>query len=91
VTALITLGISLYRDFFLGNITPPNEDFLLANILIQGVLVLWMLRDCLKRDFPSVTSRVNWLTAIVFFGVFGTTLYYFRVKNGKPRASAIGI
>jgi len=77
----------VYIGFFPTSFGPDLRNnllnFLIAvHILPQGVLAIWMIRDCIRRPFPKTTTRINWLTAIVFFDVFGTTAYYFNVKRG---------
>jgi len=57
------------------------NSLITGHVLTQGVLTIWMIRDCIRHPFANTITRINWLTAVVFFGVFGTTLYYLKVKR----------
>ncbi len=50
-----------------------------------GLLVFWMVRDCIRRPFPQDTTKLNWLVIILLTAPVGTTLYYLVVirKNAS--------
>jgi len=55
----------------------------LSVILIGALLFvfwLWMLVDCLKRDFKKDYEKVVWVLVMIFLHVLGALIYYFVVK-----------
>ena len=48
--------------------------------LFLFVFWLWMLIDCLKRDFKKDIDKVIWILAIIFLHILGALLYYFIVN-----------
>ena len=57
----------------------------LAGITILFLFWLFMLIDCLKRDFRKDGDKIAWVIVIIFLQVFGALIYYFvvKVKNKK--------
>jgi hypothetical protein len=51
---------------------------LLLVTLVCLVFWLWMLIDCLKRDFKD---KIPWLAAIILGNTLGAILYYILVKR----------
>ena len=53
------------------------------------VFWLWMLVDCLKRDFKRDTDKIVWIIVLIFLHLLGAIVYYFVVKvaekNIKPQ------
>jgi prolipoprotein diacylglyceryltransferase len=47
-------------------------------IILIIVFWLWMLIDCLKRDFDK---RIAWVLILIFLGILGALLYYFMIKR----------
>ena len=41
---------------------------------------IWMLIDCLKRNFKKDNDKIVWVLVIVFLSVLGASIYYFVVK-----------
>ena len=41
---------------------------------------IWMLIDCLKRNFKKDNDKIAWVLVIVFLSVLGASIYYFVVK-----------
>ena len=62
--------------------------FGVAAVLI-GVLLfvfwLWMLVDCLKRDFKKDVEKVAWILVMIFLHILGAIIYYFVVKAGDKK------
>ena len=44
------------------------------------VFWLWMLVDCLKRDFKRDTDKIVWIIVLIFLHLLGAIVYYFVVK-----------
>ena len=44
------------------------------------VFWLWMLIDCLKRDFKRDIDKVVWILVLIFLHILGAIVYYFVVK-----------
>ena len=61
----------------------------LAAVLFLFIFWLWMLVDCLKRDFKRDTDKIVWIIVLIFLHLLGAIVYYFVVKvaekNIKPQ------
>jgi len=44
------------------------------------VFWLWMLVDCLKRDFKKDVEKIVWILVMIFLHILGAVVYYFVVK-----------
>jgi len=44
-------------------------------------LWIWMLVDCIKRDFKKEDEKIIWLLVIILVQVIGAIIYYFVVKR----------
>lgn len=53
---------------------------LIAIGIACGVFWLWMLIDCLKRDFKKDSDKLLWTLVIFFLNFVGALIYYFIVK-----------
>src|SRR6267142_4958563 len=51
------------------------------HVVCQGILMIWCIRDISRRTFANSAATLNWAAAVVFLGVFGTTIYALRVKR----------
>ena len=49
-----------------------------ALILASLVIWIWMLVDCIRRDF---NEKALWLLIILLTGIIGAIVYYFVVKR----------
>jgi hypothetical protein len=53
------------------------------------VFWIWMLVDCLTRDFKEGSERLVWVIVIVFLSLLGALLYYLlvflRIKKKRRR------
>lgn len=66
-----------------------NEIFLILFIPVFVFVIafwLWMLIDCLKRPDDMFkkggnNSRLIWTLVIIFIGIIGALIYFFRVKR----------
>lgn len=43
---------------------------------------IWMLVDCIKKDFKKDSEKIVWVLVIIFLHFLGATIYYFVVKAG---------
>ena len=57
--------------------------FVIALLLL--VFWLWMLIDCLKRDFKKDVEKIVWVLVLIFLHIFGAIIYYFVVKIGEKK------
>lgn len=48
-----------------------------AFIILQLVMWIWMLVDCLKYEPSEGNDKVIWVLLMVFLGIIGSLLYYF--------------
>ena len=62
--------------------------FLLVFVVAILAFWIWMLVDCVQREFPpqEQNSKIVWILVIVLAGWIGALIYYFVVKKAKPRA-----
>lgn len=44
---------------------------------------LFMLVDCLKRDFKNGYEKIAWILVMIFLHILGAIIYYFVVKIGE--------
>ena len=59
--------------------------FLIIFVIILSLLIavfwLWMLIDCITRDFRDDMEKIVWILLMVFLGVIASIVYYFVVKR----------
>ncbi len=57
--------------------------FGLIFLLSVGLFVfwIWMLVDCVKRNFEKDDEKIIWILVIVLTQVIGAIIYYFVVKR----------
>ncbi len=55
--------------------------------VVGGIFWLWMLIDCLKRDFKKDADKILWALAIFFLNILGAILYFFIVKNEDKKSA----
>ena len=60
-------------------------------VIAIGILLflfwLWMLIDCLKRDFKKDYEKIVWILVMIFLHILGAVIYYFVVKVGGKENS----
>lgn len=52
----------------------------LVAFLVVLIFWVWMLIDCLKRDFKKDIEKLIWVVVIIFLHFLGAFIYYFVVK-----------
>ena len=57
----------------------------LAAVAFLFVFWLWMLIDCLKRDFKKDYEKIVWVLVIIFLHLIGSLVYYFVVKISEKK------
>lgn len=58
-------------------------SFMLFAFLAGAILFafwIWMIIDCIKRDFKKDVEKVVWILVIVLLGFLGALIYFFVVK-----------
>lgn len=45
------------------------------------IIWLWLLIDCIKRDFPKPNDKIMWILLLIFIPAIGVMIYYFAVKK----------
>jgi predicted membrane channel-forming protein YqfA (hemolysin III family) len=60
---------------------------LIVFILISLMLVfwVWMLIDCLKRNFRKDNDKIVWALVIIFLYILGASIYYFVIKINEKK------
>ncbi|MBD3313459.1 hypothetical protein GF345_03385 [Candidatus Woesearchaeota archaeon] len=53
--------------------------------LLLFVLWIWMLIDCVKREFKDDMEKVVWILLMVFLGALASIIYYFVVYRETKR------
>lgn len=74
--------------FQMGNWMVWAIPFMLILIAIPVLLAafwIWMLIDCITRNFSKSEDKIIWVIVIVFTTIIGALIYYFLVKNKKGR------
>lgn len=60
--------------------------------IVVGILLfvfwLWMLVDCLKRDFKKDYEKIVWVLVMIFLHILGALIYYFVVKVSEKNQKA---
>jgi phospholipase D-like protein len=63
--------------------------FLLIGAFVLALLAfwVWMLVDCIQRNFPpnEQNAKIVWILVIVLAGWLGALIYFFVVKKGKVK------
>lgn len=54
--------------------------------ILLFVFWLWMLIDCLKRDFKGNYDKIVWVLVLIFLHILGALIYYFVVKIPDKKA-----
>ena len=52
--------------------------------LLSFVFWIWMLIDCLQREFADGTEKIVWVLVLIFTQVLGAIIYFFV---GRPRGA----
>ena len=57
--------------------------FVLIFLLVVGSFVfwVWMLVDCVRRDYKKNDEKLIWVLIIVFAQIIGAIIYYFVIKR----------
>ena len=50
---------------------------IVALVIFQLVMWIWMLVDCLQNEPSTGNDKVIWVLLMVFLGILGSLLYYF--------------
>lgn len=45
------------------------------------IIWLWLLIDCIKRDFSKPNDKIMWVLLLIFIPIIGIIIYYFVVKR----------
>ena len=51
----------------------------LAFVIFLIIAWIWMIIDCLQRDFKEGSERIAWILILIFLSFIGLILYYFIV------------
>lgn len=66
--------------YFLPLLVAPLFLFFVLIAIFAVIFWLWMLIDCLQREFKD---KLLWVLVIIFVWILGAILYYFLVKSKK--------
>jgi large-conductance mechanosensitive channel len=74
---LFALGFTFFWFAFVGLI-------MLINFL--GIAFwIWMLIDCVKRDFKKENDKILWILVVALTGWIGALIYYFMIKRKEDK------
>lgn len=65
----VTLGISV--------------GFFVLLIILCSILWLWLLIDCIKREFSNPNDKIMWILLFIFTQTIGALIYYLVVKRKR--------
>ena len=57
--------------------------FVIPLLLVMGIFWIWMLIDCIKREFSGSNEKVVWILLIILTGILGAIIYFFVIKRRK--------
>lgn len=69
--------------WFLGPIAILFMFVVLAVAIFLVIAWIWMIIDCLIRNFKEGSERIAWLLVLIFLSVIGAIIYYFMVFRKK--------
>ncbi len=58
---------------------------LVAVILLVTAFWIWMIVDCVKRDFKNENEKIVWILVIVLASWIGALVYYLAVRISNPK------
>lgn len=58
--------------------------------VIVFVFWIWMLIDCIQRNFRNKGEKIIWVVVIIFTGWIGALVYLIAVRNMNPNGFASG-
>jgi len=62
------------------------SGFMMFGIIIGALFLafwVWMIVDCVKRNFKKDNEKIVWILVILFAKIVGALIYFFVVKNRK--------
>ncbi len=68
---LIGMGSSVIMLMFIFMIVIP---------ILAIIFWIWMIVDCLTKDFKHDTDKIAWILVIIFTFIIGALIYFFIVK-----------
>ena len=74
----VGVGLSLFMVFFML--------IFFALAILAFILWIFMVIDCVKRDFRHENDKIAWILVIVLLGVIGALVYYFVVRRKEGKA-----
>ena len=70
----------------------PFMAFTFGAMIIIGIIILifwiWMLIDCIKRNFRNDVEKILWIVIMIFASWIGAIVYYFAIRLYNPRGIA---
>ncbi len=82
--AIVTFAVFLHQ--MANPVSFPHLYVLALNLVSQGILTIWCIRDLYRLPFPEDRTKLNWFAALLFLGVVGTTAYALCVKERHSTA-----
>lgn len=73
-------GLLFFSGFFI------IWAFFMVVFLLGFIFWIWMLVDCVKRDFKNENEKLLWILILIFAHWIGALIYYFLVKRKKENS-----
>lgn len=77
----LILDTDFYTKERVAKILALSAGFFVLLGILAFIFWLWMLIDCIKRDFPKPNDKIMWILLLIFIPVIGILIYYFIVKR----------
>ena len=58
-----------------------NNPVALIIVIIAIVFWVWMLAECLRKNFKKDMDKLTWVIVLLFTNILGAILYYFMIKK----------
>ena len=55
------------------------------SVIGSFVFWIWMLVDCVRRDYKKNDEKLIWVLIIVFAQIIGAIIYYFVIKRKEKK------
>lgn len=63
-----------------------SSMFMLFLLIIgTSAFWIWMVIDCVQRDFEDKNEKVIWILILLFIQIIGALVYYFVVKKDAKK------
>jgi len=58
-----------------------NNPIALTIVIVLAIFWIWMLAECLNKNFKKDMDKVSWILVLLFTNILGAILYYLLIKK----------